>query len=73
MGWFLLNIIAPIVLPVIGVVAIRLLPMGIDRDGLHVMATVKDGQLCWAVIAMGAGALRCRTSNHGCRLTPPEA
>ena len=56
-GWFLVNIAAPVLLPVIGILPLRLLPLPVPPASLRLMATVKDGQLCWAVIAMGAATI----------------
>jgi hypothetical protein len=56
-GWFLVTIMAPLTLPVIGLLVLRLLPIPGPPSGLKVMTTVKDGQLGWAVIAMGASAI----------------
>jgi hypothetical protein len=57
MGWFLVNVMAPMFLPMIGILPLRLLPIGAPQTSLRVMATVKDGQLCWAAIAMGASMI----------------
>jgi hypothetical protein len=56
-GWFLVTIMAPLASPVIGLLVLRLLPMPGPPPGLKVMTTVKDGQLGWVVIAMGASAI----------------
>jgi hypothetical protein len=56
-GWFLVNIVGPLLLPVIGILPLRLLPLPTPTPGLKLMTTVKDGQLCWAVIAMGASTI----------------
>lgn len=57
-GWFAINILAPFFLPIIGLVALWLLPLGTTAsDKLRIMAVVKDGQLCWAGVAMGASSL----------------
>ena len=56
-GWFLVNIAGPLLLPVIGILPLRLLPLPTPTAGLKLMTTVKDGQLCWAVIAMGASTI----------------
>jgi hypothetical protein len=57
-GWFAVNILAPLFLPFIGLMALKLLPLGSGvSDNLRFMAIVKDGQLCWAAIAMGASSL----------------
>jgi hypothetical protein len=56
-GWFFINILAPLLLPVLGILPLRLLPLPGPAPGLKLMSTVKDGQLCWAVIAMSAAAM----------------
>jgi len=56
-GWFFVNIVAPLLLPVVGILPLRLLPLGAHPSGLLLMSTVKDGQLCWAVIAMGTSTI----------------
>jgi hypothetical protein len=56
-GWFLVNIVGPLLLPVVGILPLRLLPLGVPSASLRLMVTVKDGQLCWAVIAMGAATI----------------
>jgi|GEM_PF-1020832 hypothetical protein len=56
-GWFLVNILGPLLLPVFGIRPLRLLPLRAQPASLKMMTTVKDGQLCWAVIAMGASTI----------------
>jgi hypothetical protein len=56
-GWFLVNIVAPLGLPILGLLALKLLPLPGAPPTLRLMTTVKDGQLCWAVIAMGASTI----------------
>ncbi len=57
-GWFAVNILAPLFLPFIGLLPLKLLPLDAGvRDNLRLMAIVKDGQLCWAAVAMGAASL----------------
>lgn len=57
-GWFLVNILAPLLLPVVGILPLALLPIGpATLANVKIMATVKDGQLCWAVIAMGSSTI----------------
>jgi hypothetical protein len=53
-GWFVVNILAPMLLPVAGIVPLMLVPVAAP---VKLMATVKDGQLCWAAVAMGAASL----------------
>jgi hypothetical protein len=56
-GWFLVTIVAPLVSPLIAFLVLRLLPMPAPLPSLKMMMAVKDGQWCWAVIAMGASAI----------------
>ena len=58
-GWLLVNIVAPFLLPVFGMLPLKLLPLtGIAPEGsLRLMTTVKDGQLCWAAVGMSAAAI----------------
>ncbi|HWD60606.1 MAG TPA: hypothetical protein VG308_20145 [Stellaceae bacterium] len=55
-GWFLVNIVAPLGLPLFGIAVLKLLPLP-PQPALKFMTAVKDGQLCWAVIAMGASTI----------------
>jgi hypothetical protein len=58
MGWFIVNILAPLFLPVLGIVPLKLLPIGTAASGnLKLIMLVKDGQLCWSAVAMGAASL----------------
>lgn len=57
-GWFLVNILGPVALPVFGILPLALLPMGAaPLANVRLMATLKDGQLCWAVVAMSASTI----------------
>jgi hypothetical protein len=58
-GWFLVNILGPTLLPVLGTLPFLLFSkrLEVPRAGHLVMATVKDGQMCWAVIAMAASTI----------------
>jgi hypothetical protein len=58
-GWFLVNIVAPLCLPVFGMLPLKLLPLTpvAPPGSLRLMTTVKDGQLCWAVVGMSAAAI----------------
>jgi hypothetical protein len=56
--WLGANILLPIIMPQIGMLILILL---LARNptpptGLNIMAVVKDGQLCWAAIGMGAAS-----------------
>jgi hypothetical protein len=54
-GWFWVTIAAPMALPVFAILILLILPIPEPlSDDLKVMAPVKDGQLCWSAIAMGA-------------------
>ena len=57
MDWFIVNVLGPLLLPVVGILPLRLLPINPVPAGLRIMSTVKDGQLCWAVIAMGTSTV----------------
>ncbi len=56
-GWFLVSIAMPLTLPALGILPLQLLPLPVPIGRIRLMATVKDGQLCWAVVAMGASAI----------------
>jgi hypothetical protein len=56
-GWFLVSIVMPLTLPALGVLPLQLLPLPAPTGRIRLMATVKDGQLCWVVVAMGASAI----------------
>jgi hypothetical protein len=56
-GWFLVNTLGPVFLPIAGLIVLGLLPLPGPLPTLRVMTTVKDGQLCWSVIAMRAPAI----------------
>jgi len=56
-GWFLVNIVGPLLLPVAGILPLRLLPLQSTPEGLRLMTPVKDGQLCWASIAMAISSI----------------
>lgn len=53
-AWFVVNILAPMLLPIAGILPLMLVPVGVP---VKLMAIVKDGQLCWAAVAMGASSL----------------
>jgi len=58
MGWFIVNVLAPLGLPLIAMLLLKLLPLPATvAPNTRLMATVKDGQFCWGVIAMGAATL----------------
>ena len=51
--WFAINILVPLALPSLGPLPILLLPAAATTYGTAILTTVKDGQLCWGVVAMG--------------------
>lgn len=58
MGWFVINILLPLVAPVLVLAILKALPIPIEnRLSLNLLVPVKDGQLCWAAIALSASAL----------------
>jgi hypothetical protein len=66
-GWFLVNILGPTLLPVLGTLPFLLFSqrLPVPRAVDLVMSTVKDGQMCWAVIAMGASTIYDLWLAHG--------
>ena len=56
LGWLVVNILLPFFLPLIGILPFKILPLPLGVE-VRFIALVKDGQLCWAAIAMGASAL----------------
>jgi len=56
LGWLVINILLPFFLPLLGILPFKILPLPIGVE-VKFIALVKDGQLCWAAIAMGASAL----------------
>jgi hypothetical protein len=58
LSWFLVNIIVPFVVPVGGMALVMLLPLeDAVQEKLRLIGTVKDGQLCWGVVAVCAATL----------------
>lgn len=58
MGWFIINVLLPLVAPVLVLAILRALPIPIEnRLSLNLLIPVKDGQLCWAAIALSSSAL----------------
>ena len=55
-GWLVINILLPFFLPLLGILPFKILPLPLGVE-VKFIALVKDGQLCWAAIAMGASAL----------------
>jgi hypothetical protein len=58
-GWLFVNVVAPLCLPILGMIALKLLPLApvAPAGSLRLMTIVKDGQLCWGVIGMSAAAI----------------
>ena len=56
LGWLVINILLPFFLPLLGLLPFKILPLPLGVE-VRFIALVKDGQLCWAAIAMGASAL----------------
>jgi hypothetical protein len=55
-GWFVVNVVAPLLLPVFAIFLFSLAPLPPPMN-VHVMAMLKDGQIGWAVVAMGASTM----------------
>jgi hypothetical protein len=79
-GWFWTSIVAPLLLPLIGLMPLKLLPLGAAvAPNLRFMAVVKDAQLCWGAVAMGASSfyefwhfISNKTSNPGIGVLTPD-
>jgi hypothetical protein len=56
-SWFWVTIVVPLVLPACGVLLLKAIPIPGNPPGRELMSTVKDGQLGWAVVIMGASAV----------------
>ena len=58
MGWFLINVVLPLVAPLLVLVVLKPLPLPDEhRRKLNLLIAVKDGQLCWSAIGLAASAL----------------
>lgn len=58
MGWFLSNIIVPILAPFCVSMMFYCLPLSrAQRQRLNPLRTVKDGQLCWVALAFSAAGI----------------
>jgi|APGre2960657505_1045072.scaffolds.fasta_scaffold156392_1 hypothetical protein len=55
-GWLVINILLPFFLPILGILPFKILPLPLGVE-VRLIALAKDGQWCWAAIAMGASAL----------------
>jgi hypothetical protein len=56
-GWFFINIVLPIIAPVLSIILLRALPVPPPAGGLSMLVPIKDGQLCWGAIAFCASGL----------------
>jgi hypothetical protein len=58
MGWFLINVLLPLIASVLVLAILKTLPIPLENKlSLNLLIPVKDGQLCWAAIALSASAL----------------
>jgi hypothetical protein len=55
--WFWVTIVAPLLFPAFGALLLKAIPIPGNPPGRELMSTVKDGQLGWAVVVMGASAV----------------
>lgn len=55
-GWFTINILIPIFLPLLGVLPFKMmsLPEGVE---VRLISLVKDGQWCWTAIFIGTSSM----------------
>lgn len=54
MGWFFVNIMLPLIAPIIGMFVLQRLPLPISDNQKHLLVPLKDGQLCWGAVAFCA-------------------
>ncbi|WP_141213269.1 hypothetical protein [Janthinobacterium sp. PC23-8] len=57
MGWFVASILIPLIAPVLGMLVLQRLPLPVSESEKHLLAPVKDGQLCWGSLAFCALAM----------------
>ena len=57
MGWFLITIALPLVVPVALLLCMKATPIPIPPERMNPITLVKDGQLCWAAIAFCASGM----------------
>jgi hypothetical protein len=57
-GWALINIVVPVILPPAGLVLARLMPLQpAERARTRIVTTIEDGQLGWLALAWSAAAI----------------
>ena len=57
-GWLIVNVAMPLLLPVLGIIFLWPLPLEARyKARLKLIATVKDGQLCWGVVGLCAALM----------------
>jgi hypothetical protein len=54
MGWLIVTILLPLCAPLVALMVFRALPLPVP---VSLMATIKDGQLCWVALGFCASAL----------------
>lgn len=54
MGWFFVNIVLPLLAPIIGMLILQRLPLPLSDEQIHLLVPIKDGQLCWGAVAFCA-------------------
>lgn len=58
MGWFLINVVLPLLAPLLVLLLLKPLPVPHETaKKLSLLIPVKDGQLCWIAISLAASAL----------------
>lgn len=57
MGWFLITIALPLVVPVALLLCMKAAPIPAPPERMNPITLVKDGQLCWAAIAFCASGM----------------
>lgn len=69
MGWFVITIALPLVVPVALLLCMAMAPIPVPAERMRAITLLKDGQLCWAAIGFCASALyeltESDTAHHG--------
>jgi len=57
-GWVLINIAVPVILPPAGLLLARLMPLQqAERERTRIVTTIQDGQLGWLALAWSAATI----------------
>lgn len=57
-GWVIINIVVPVILPPAGLLLARLMPLQkAERERTRIVTTIQDGQLGWLALAWSAATV----------------